>query len=62
VGGGLAGSRVKYEGDWVTLLIIALIFGVVNALVRPLLILLTCPLIVVTLGLFVLSGQYDLLL
>jgi putative membrane protein len=45
---------LNYEGDWVTLLIIALIFGVVNALVRPLLILLTCPLIVVTLGLFVL--------
>jgi putative membrane protein len=45
---------LSYEGDWVTLLIIALIFGVVNALVRPLLILLTCPLIVVTLGLFVL--------
>jgi putative membrane protein len=45
---------LTYEGDWVTLLIIALIFGVVNALVRPLLILLTCPLIMVTLGLFVL--------
>jgi putative membrane protein len=45
---------LSYEGDWVTLLVIALIFGVVNALVRPLLILLTCPLIVVTLGLFVL--------
>jgi putative membrane protein len=45
---------LSHEGDAVTLLIIALIFGVVNALVRPLLILLTCPLIVVTLGLFVL--------
>lgn len=45
---------LNYEGDWVTLLIIALVFGLVNALVRPLLVLLTCPLIVVTLGLFVL--------
>lgn len=45
---------LRYEGDWITLLIIALIFGVVNALVRPLLLALTCPLIVVTLGLFVL--------
>jgi putative membrane protein len=45
---------LAYEGDWLTLLIIALIFGVVNALVRPLLVLLTCPFIVVTLGLFVL--------
>jgi len=32
----------------------ALIFGLVNALVRPLIALLTCPLIILTLGLFVL--------
>ncbi|HZD10916.1 MAG TPA: phage holin family protein [Candidatus Binatia bacterium] len=37
-----------------SLLVIALIFGLVNALVRPILVLLTCPLIVLTLGLFVL--------
>ena len=36
------------------LLGLALIFGVVNALLRPLLKLLTCPLIIVTLGLFTL--------
>lgn len=45
---------LNYEGPGVSLFIIALIFGVVNALVRPLIILLTCPLIVLTLGLFVL--------
>lgn len=45
---------ITYEGGPVTLLFVALIFGVVNALVRPLLTVLTCPLIVVTLGLFVL--------
>ncbi|MFO7539290.1 MAG: phage holin family protein [Chloroflexota bacterium] len=45
---------LSYEGDWITLVVIALIFGLVNALVRPLLILLTCPLIMVTLGFFVL--------
>jgi putative membrane protein len=45
---------LSYEGDGTSLLIIALIFGVVNALIRPLLTLLTCPLIVLTLGLFVL--------
>lgn len=38
----------------ISLLLIALIFGLVNALVRPLLVLLTCPLIVVTMGLFLL--------
>lgn len=40
--------------SYVSLLIIAFIFGLVNALVRPILVLLTCPLIVLTLGLFVL--------
>lgn len=38
----------------VSLLIIALIFGLVNALVRPVLLLLTCPLIILTMGLFLL--------
>ncbi len=46
---------LAYRGESaVSLLIIALIFGLVNALVRPILVLLTCPLIVLTLGLFVL--------
>jgi len=40
-------------GGWVDLLIVALLFGVVNALVKPVLKLLTCPLIALTLGLFV---------
>lgn len=40
--------------SYVSLLIIALIFGLVNALVRPILLLLTCPLILLTLGLFIL--------
>lgn len=34
------------------ILVLALIFGLVNALIRPVLKLLTCPLIVLTLGLF----------
>ena len=37
---------------WQTLLIAALLLGIVNAVVRPLLILLTLPLTLVTLGLF----------
>ena len=40
--------------NWLSFLWLALIFGLVNALVRPLISLLTCPLIVLTLGLFVL--------
>lgn len=49
---GIAG--LHFEGDWKTLAIVALIFGAVNALIRPLLTILTCPLIVLTLGLFTL--------
>lgn len=46
---------LEYRGEsYTSLLIIALIFGLVNALVRPILVILTCPLIVLTLGLFVL--------
>ena len=40
--------------DLGTLLVIGLIFGIVNALVKPLLSLLTCPFIILTLGLFIL--------
>jgi len=39
---------------WYAYLWLALIFGVVNALLRPLLKVLTCPLILLTLGLFTL--------
>ena len=41
-----------WNGEVLPLLIIALIFGLVNALVRPLLTILTCPLVILTLGLF----------
>jgi putative membrane protein len=40
--------------DWTTIAAIALILGLLNALVRPILKLLSCPLIFLTLGLFVL--------
>jgi putative membrane protein len=45
---------ISYDGDWTTLAGMALVFGLVNALVRPLLTLLSCPLILLTLGLFTL--------
>ena len=52
-----------WSGSWLGLLGVALVFGVLNALVRPLLVLLSCPLIVLTLGLFllVLNGAMLLL-
>lgn len=42
------------NNSWLAMLILALIFGLVNALFRPLLKMLTCPLILLTLGLFTL--------
>jgi putative membrane protein len=45
---------IQHTGSAGSLILIALIFGLVNALVRPILTVLTCPLIIVTLGLFVL--------
>jgi putative membrane protein len=44
---------ISVSGPW-TLLFAALMLGIVNAIVRPLLILLTLPITVVTLGLFLL--------
>jgi len=44
-------SGIGYEG-WPALLIVAVIFGLINALIRPILRLLTCPLQILTLGLF----------
>jgi putative membrane protein len=45
---------VALEGGWISILWLALIFGLINAFLRPLLKLLTCPLIILTLGLFTL--------
>jgi putative membrane protein len=42
------------QGRVVTLLVVALIFGVLNAVVRPLFALVTLPLLLLTLGLFLL--------
>jgi putative membrane protein len=39
---------------WFALLMLGLIFGLLNAVLRPILKLLTCPLIMFTLGLFIL--------
>lgn len=43
---------IDYQGHWVSLLVVALVFGVLNASVRPMLKLLTFPLLILTLGLF----------
>jgi putative membrane protein len=40
--------------SWLAIIVLALIFGLVNALISPVLKFLTCPMIVLTLGLFTL--------
>jgi putative membrane protein len=45
---------IDLGSDLVSILWLALIFGLINALFRPLLQFLTCPLIILTLGLFTL--------
>ena len=45
---------VDAPGGWTSLLVAAVLLGVVNAIVRPLVVVLTLPLTVVSLGLFLL--------
>ena len=53
---------LDFNGDLLRLILVAAVFGVVNSLLRPLLTVLTCPLIVLTLGLFTLVINAILLL
>ena len=43
---------ISFDGDWRLLFVVALVFGVLNVSVRPVLTVLTLPLLIVTLGLF----------
>lgn len=45
-------EQITISQDFGTLLIVAVVFGLVNALIRPIARLLTCPLSIITLGLF----------
>lgn len=47
----LDGHIQLQNGDWMSLIWLALIFGVVNALLKPLLMVVSCPLIILSLGL-----------
>ena len=46
-------TSIRISGFW-TALIAALVLGLVNALIRPVLVLLTLPVTLVTLGIFIL--------
>jgi putative membrane protein len=44
---------ISFDGDWRLLFVVALVFGLLNVLVRPILKLLTLPFLILTLGLFI---------
>ena len=44
---------IQINGGAGTLLLVALVFGIVNSIVKPILLLLTCPFVILTLGLFI---------
>jgi putative membrane protein len=44
---------IDHRGSWWSLLFVALVFGALNASVRPLLKLLSLPILILTLGLFI---------
>lgn len=45
---------LNYEGSGLELFVIAAIFGLMNAIIRPIVMFLSCPLVVITFGLFIL--------
>src|SRR5579871_5888671 len=53
---------IHVNGGVGTLLIVALVFGIINAIIKPILIVLTCPAVILTLGLFILVINGVLLL
>lgn len=45
---------IVHVGHWAALIAVALVFGIVNATIRPVLLFLTFPVVILTLGLFIL--------
>lgn len=45
---------LEFTGTWMQMVVVAGVLALVNALVRPVLTMLTCPLVLLTLGLFTL--------
>lgn len=46
------GIRIEGNAAWIVVAVMAIILGLVNAVIRPILVLLSCGFIVLTLGLF----------
>lgn len=52
---------LNHEGSIWTLFLVAAIFGLINAILRPVVLFLSCPLVMLTLGLFVLIVNWAML-
>ena len=44
---------ISYHGEWFHIFVVALVFGVLNTIVRPILKLFSIPILIVTIGLFI---------
>lgn len=53
---------ISYTGEWPLLFAVAVVFGVLNVVVRPILIVLSLPVLIITLGLFLVVVNAILLL
>lgn len=53
---------LDFSGEWWKLLLVAFIFGLINAFIRPILLIFTLPITIMTLGLFLLVINALLLL
>lgn len=47
----LSGHIIMQNNQWYAFLVLGLIFGVINALIRPILMVASCPILILTLGL-----------
>ena len=54
--------NIHYDGTVVEFIVLAAIFGLINAFLRPILLMLSCPLVLLTLGLFIFVVNAILLL
>jgi putative membrane protein len=50
----IPGIEIQDQNGWIAVLLMAVALGLVNAFIRPLLTLLSCPFVLLTLGLFML--------
>ncbi len=49
---------MEIQGNfWINLIIVSAVYGLVNAIIRPIIMFLSCPLIILTLGLFALIAN-----